>query len=72
MSETTEYVEWTEGITKTRQGGLHKPGRMVAQKAFTVGSPKCPVVLLEKMIAKRQPSVKMVTIGKGSKACKCR
>ena len=45
---------------------------MVAQKAFTVGGPKCPVVLLEKMIAKRQPSVKMVTIGKGSKACKCR
>ena len=52
-SGAIEYVEWTEGITKTRQGGLHKPGRMVAQKAFLVGGPKCPVVLLEKMITKR-------------------
>ena len=57
-SGATEYVEWTEGITKTRQGGLHKPGRMVAQKAFAVGGPKCPVALLEKMIAKRPPSLK--------------
>ena len=57
-SGATEYVEWTEGITKTRQGGLHKPGRMMAQKAFAVGGPKCPVALLEKMIAKRPPSLK--------------
>ena len=56
-SGATEYVEWTEGITKTRQGRLHKPGRMVAQKALTVGGPKCPVALLEKMIAKRPPSL---------------
>lgn len=27
--------------TKTWQGGPHKPGRMVAQKAFAVGGPKC-------------------------------
>ena len=57
-SGATEYVEWTEGITKTQQGGLHKLGRMVAQKAFVVGGPKCPVALLEKMIAKRPPSLK--------------
>jgi len=27
-SGATEYVEWTEGITKTKEGGLDKPGRM--------------------------------------------
>ena len=59
MLGTTEYVEWIEGITKTRQGSLHKLERMVAQKAFAVGSPKCPVVLLEKMIAKRLTSLKI-------------
>ena len=31
---------------------------MVAQKAFAVGGPKCPVALLEKMIDKRLPSLK--------------
>ena len=57
-SGAAEYVEWTERITKTRQGGLYKPGRMVAQKAFAVGGPKCPIALLEKMNTKRPPSLK--------------
>ena len=49
---STDYVEWTEGITKTRQGGLYKAGRKVTQKMFAVGGPKCPVTLLELIISK--------------------
>ena len=56
-SGATEHVEWTEGITKIRQGGLHKPGRMVAQKTFVIGGLKYPIALLEKMISKQLHSL---------------
>ena len=29
-----EYIEWTEGLTKTRQGGLVNQNRRVPQKLF--------------------------------------
>lgn len=38
------------------QKGLQRPDKVVAQKAFAVGDPKCPVALLEKMITKRPTS----------------
>ena len=49
----TEYIEWTEGLTKTRQGGLSKKQRRVPQRMFAVGGDRCPVGILEKVISKR-------------------
>ncbi len=49
----TEYVEWVEGITKTRQGGLTKKERRVPQRMFATGGDRCPVAILEKLISKR-------------------
>lgn len=49
----SEYVEWTEGLTKTRQGGLVKQDRRVPQKLFSTGTERCPVKLLELLISKR-------------------
>ena len=46
-------VEWVEGPTKTRQGGLNKRLRPVTQKLFRVGGPKCPIACLEKVLSKR-------------------
>ena len=46
-------VEWMEGPTKTRQGGLNKLPRMVSQKLYIIGGNKCPVACLEKLISKR-------------------
>ena len=33
---TTEYVEWVEGPTKTRQAGLRKVNRRIAQRMFAI------------------------------------
>ena len=48
----TDYVQWTEGLTKTRKGGLSKPARRIEQRMFAVGGPRCPVMLLEMMLSK--------------------
>ena len=40
----TEYIEWVEGQTKTRRGGLTKSDRRVTQRVFADGSDRCPVV----------------------------
>ena len=49
----TEYIEWVEGSTKTRQGGSPRKQRRVPQRMFAVGGDRCPVGILEKMISKR-------------------
>ena len=43
----TEYVEWVEGITKTRKGGLPKPDWRLKQRVFATGDARCPVAALE-------------------------
>ena len=48
-----EYIEWTEGLTKTRQGGLVKQDRRVPQKLFASNTERCPVKLFELLISKR-------------------
>ena len=48
-----EYVEWTEGLTKTRQGDLVKQDRRVPQKLFPSNTERCPVKLFELLISKR-------------------
>ena len=47
------HVEWVEGPTKTRQGGLHKRPRPVVQKLMRTGGCSCPVACFETLISKR-------------------
>ena len=58
QTEQTLIVEWVEGPTKTRQGGLTKMDRRLPQKMFATGDERCPVKLLEKLISLRPPSLK--------------
>lgn len=46
-------IEWVEGPTKTRQGGLNKRPRMVTQKLYRTGGQRCPVAAYELLISKR-------------------
>ena len=46
------YVEWVEGLTKTRQGGLSKIERRLPQKMFAHEGSRCPVKFLELLITK--------------------
>ena len=49
------YIEWIEGPTKTRQGGLKKRLRsLVTQKLFKISDPKCPVSALLKLLSQKR------------------
>ena len=48
-----EYMEWTEGLTKTRQGGLVKQNRRVTQRVFLSEDDRSCVELLELQICKQ-------------------
>ena len=52
-SGSTIYVQWVEGLTKTRQGGLNKTEQRLAQKMFPHEGSRCPVKFLELLISKR-------------------
>lgn len=52
------HVEWIEGTTETRQGGLKKRPRQVTQKLMRTGGPHCPVAYFEKLLSKRPPELK--------------
>jgi len=43
LNGETDFVHWTEGLTKARKGGLSKPTRRIQQRMFAVGGPRCPV-----------------------------
>ena len=58
-STDIEYVEWTEGLTKTRQGGLVKPSRRVMQRVFPTGTLRCPVRMLQMLISVRPAESRM-------------
>ena len=51
------HIEWVEGPTKTRQGGLKKKPRSVTQKIFKIDGPKCPVAAIIKLLSKRPESL---------------
>jgi hypothetical protein len=51
-------IEWIEGPTKTRQGGLNKRPRMVTQKLLRTGGQRCPVAAYELLVSKRPPELK--------------
>ncbi len=41
-----DHVERTEGLMKTRQGGLVRHNRQVTRRAFALRAKRCPVKLL--------------------------
>jgi len=57
-SGATVFVEWVEGLTKTRQGGLSKMERRLPQRLFVQGGDRCPVYFLQLLISKRPPNLK--------------
>ena len=58
-----EYVEWKEGLTKTRQGGLVKQNRHVMQRVFPSGDDRCCVKLLEQLLLTCKRPAKFRTCG---------
>ena len=52
------HVEWVEGLTKTRQGGLSKTERRIPQRMFAHEDSRCPVKFLELLISKRPQKLK--------------
>ena len=45
-----EFVQFTEGPTKTRQGGLQSKNRDFQSLMFSVGGERCPVALFKQRV----------------------
>ena len=58
ISRKLVSVEWVEGPTKTRSGGLTKTDRRLPQRLFSQGGERCPAMLLQLMISKRPDILK--------------
>lgn len=54
----TTYIMFSEGITKTRQSGLHQKNRLQLPKMFATESDRCPVKLFRKYLSKRPVELK--------------
>ena len=52
-----EFVEFAEGPTKTRPGGLSAKPRQFQRKMFQTGEGKCPVALFRQYISRRPPNL---------------
>ena len=48
-----EFVQFTEGPTKTRQGGLQSKNRDFQPRIFSVGGERCPVALFKQFVERR-------------------
>ena len=48
-----EFLTYSEGITKTRQSGLHEKHRLTTPKMFETNTHRCPVALFKLYISKR-------------------
>lgn len=53
-----EFVQYTEGQTKTRQGGLHTKTRDFQPRMFAVGGERCPVALFKQFVSRRPQNLK--------------
>ena len=51
--EGMEFVQFTEGPTKTRQGGLRSKNRDFQPRMFSVGGERCPVALFKHFVERR-------------------
>ena len=48
-----EFVTFAEGITKTRQIGLHEKHRLIQSKMFLIDTSRCPVNIFKLYLSKR-------------------
>ena len=48
-----EFITFSEGPTKTRQGGLRVKPRLATPKMFATGEKRCPVALFKQYLEKR-------------------
>ena len=53
-----EFVQFTEGQTKTRQGGLHTKHCDFQPRMFAVGGERCPVALFKQFVSRRPQNLK--------------
>ena len=51
-----EFVEFAEGPTKTRHGGLNAKSRQFQPKMFQTGRERCTVALFREYISRRLPN----------------
>jgi len=54
-----KFVTFSEGLTKTRGGGLRVKPRLATPKMFATGPKRCPCALLKKYLHKRATELKM-------------
>ena len=48
-----EFVTFAEGVTKTRQSGLHEKHRLIHSKMFSIDTSRCPVNIFKLYLPKR-------------------
>ena len=48
-----DFVTFAEGITKTRQIGLHEKHRLIQSKMFLIDTSRCPVNIFKLYLSKR-------------------
>ena len=53
-----EFVEFAEGPTKTRHGGLNAKSRQFQPKMLQTGGEKCPVAFFREYISRRPPNLR--------------
>ena len=53
-----EFITFSEGPTKTRQGGLQVKPRLAIPKMFATGEKRCPVALFKQYLEKRPEEMK--------------
>ena len=53
-----EFLQFTEGQTKTRQGVLHTKHRDFQPRMFAVGGERCPVALFKQFVSRRPQNLK--------------
>ena len=55
----TEYVEFIENPTKTRQSGLSaKPRSFLPKTVFATGDDRCPVAIFKEFLWRRPPEIR--------------
>ena len=54
----TEYVEFIENSTKTRQSGLSSKPRSFLPKMFATGGDRCPVTIFKEFLSRRPPEIR--------------
>ena len=53
-----EFLTFAEGITKTRQSGLHEKHRLVQPKMFATKNTRCPIYFYKLFLSKRPLSLR--------------